>query len=169
MKAFILIFFLIFNLYAIEDRKALMDSISQYAIRLGTGENKTYTFVDPLCPKSKAFIELILERKKLQEKTSYYIFLYRLPKFESDKHIQYIYQSSNPLEALKELMIYEDFDELEEFKPIQQTLQKIDAVAKIAKQIKIKKRPYLLIFTEGSNYCRVSEGTAPCLEENSFK
>jgi len=169
MKALVLIFFLLFDLYALEDRKALMDSISQHAIRIGTGANTTYTFVDPMCPKSKTFIQLILERKELQKNTSYYIFLYRLPKFESDKHIQYIYQSPDPLEALQELMVYEDFDELEKFSPTPQTLQKINTVAKVAKHMKIKRRPYLLIFAEGSNYCRVSEGTAPCLEENDFK
>jgi len=169
MKAFVLIFFLTLNAFSIEDRQALMDSISEYAIRIGTGPNRTYTFVDPMCSKSKSFLELILEREDLQKKTSYYIFLYRLEKFESDKQIQYIYQSEHPLDALQEIMIYNDLDELDTFKATQATLEKVEAVAKAAKEMDIKRRPYLLIFNKGSAYCRVSEGTAPCLEENDFK
>jgi len=169
MKVFTLIFLLLFNLYAIEDRQLLMDSISQYAIRIGTGPNKTYTFVDPLCSKSQAFIRLINERKDLQEKTSYYIFLYKLSKFASDEYIQYIYQSPDPLSALKEIMINQNYEVVDLFTPQPTTLMAIKKVASIGKQMHIKRRPYLLIFTEGSPYCQVSEGTAPCLEENEFK
>ena len=169
MKALTLIFFLILNLCALEDRQLLMDSISHHAIRIGTGPNKTYTFVDPLCPRSRAFIQLIDERKDLQDKTSYYIFLYRLPMFESDKHIQYIYQSTDPLETLKDIMIYGDYEGVEDFETRSQTLEKINEISKTARQMNVKRRPYLLIFEEGSKYCRVSDGTAPCLEENDFK
>lgn len=168
MKALILVFLLLLSSYAVEDHQVLMDSISQHAIRIGSGPNTTYTFVDPLCPKSQLFIELINEREDLKEKTSYYIFLYRLRMFDSDELIQYIYQSEDPLTALKEIMIYEDFDALEDFTVNQNTLDIIHNISKVAKLLEMKRRPYLLIFNEGSSYCRVSEGTAPCLEENDF-
>lgn len=163
---FLMLFFL--NLSAVEDRQLLMDSIVHDAIRIGHGPNTYYAFVDPLCSKSQRFIEMIDERKDLQKKNSYYIFLYRLEKFNSDKHINYIYQSEHPLIALKEIMIYTDYDQVDILDVHEATRTKVDHIAKVAQQLNMKRRPYLLIFDEGSRYCHVSEGTAPCLEENSF-
>jgi hypothetical protein len=168
MKVLLVIFLLTFNLYAADDRQAMMDSISQYAIRIGTGPDHNYVFVDPLCPKSQYFIELISGRKDLQEKNSYFIFLYRLNKFDSDELIQYIYQSEMPLQSLKEIMIDKDYDDIEDFTARKKTLDIIHDIAEVAKELHMKRRPYMLIFDEGSPYCKVSEGTAPCLEENDF-
>ncbi len=169
MKAFAILLVLVLNLFAVHEYQKLVDSISKYAIRIGSGPTRIYTFVDPLCSKSQLFIDLISKRKDLQIKNSYYIFLYRLPKFHSDTYIQYIYQSADRLEALKDIMIYEDYDLLESFKVKKETLEITHNIAKTAKGLKMKRRPYLLIFDEGSSYCRVSEGTAPCMEENDFK
>ena len=168
MKVFMLLFVLIVNLCAVDDRQAMMDSIAKYAIRIGTGPDHSYVFVDPLCPKSQHFIELIDKRKDLQEKSSYYIFLYRLHKFDSAELIEYIYQSENPLEALKEIMIDKDYDGLEDFSVQEKTLDIIHHVSAVARELHMKRRPYLLIYEEGSHFCTVSEGTAPCLEENDF-
>lgn len=163
---FLSLFFL--NLSAVEDRQLLMDSIVHDAIRIGKGPNTYYAFVDPLCIKSQHFISMIDKRKDLQEKNSYYIFLYRLPKFDSDQQIHYIYQSPYPLTALKEIMIDEEYDQAEMIEVQEETRTKVTHIAEAAQQLKMKRRPYLLIFEEGSRYCHVSEGTAPCLEENSF-
>ena len=169
MKPLILFLLLTLALSASEDHQAMMDSISKYAMRIGNGPGHTYVFVDPLCSKSQRFIELITERKDLQEKSSYYIFLHRLPKFDSDEVIQYIYQSNDPLGALKEIMIDQDFDNLEEFSVQDKTLDIIHEIAKVAKELHMKRRPYLLIFDAGSSHCRVSEGTAPCMVDNDFE
>lgn len=168
MKVFSLIFLLLLNLSAAQDYQKLLSSISEHAIQIGTGPNRIYAFVDPLCSKSQSFIDLINERKDLQEKASYYIFLYRLPKFDSDEYIQYIYQSPQTLDALKTIMIYEDYDEVDDFKVSQKTLDTTGEIAKVAKELKMKRRPYLLIFEQGSSYCTVSEGSAPCMEEDGF-
>ncbi len=169
MKVLTLIFLLFLGLYADSNRQELMDSISQHAIRIGTGPVRIYSFIDPLCSQSKRFINLINERQDLQQKNSYYIFLYRLPRFESDKLIQYIYQSEDPLKTLKEIMIEEYYDEMDDFKASPHTYAKINAIAKTAEQLRMEYRPYLLIFKEGSSYCKISDGTAPCMEENHFK
>lgn len=168
MRIFLFIFLLFSNLLALENRQSLMDSISQHAIKIGTGENRTYTFIDPLCPKSQAFIELISTRQDLQKETSYYVFLYQLAKFDSRELIVYIYQSEDPLTALKEVMIYKDYEDIEVYETKEKTLQIINDITKVAKKMNIKRRPYLLIFYKDSKYCIVSEGTAPCLEENDF-
>jgi hypothetical protein len=168
MKTLLLLILFSLNLPAIEDRKLLMDSIVHDAIRIGHGPNTYYAFVDPLCSKSQRFIEMINERKDLQKKNSYYIFLYRLEKFDSDAYINYIYQSKHPLIALKEIMIDGDYDQVNIIEIHEETRTKVDHISEVAQQLKMKRRPYLLIFDEGSQYCHVSEGTAPCLEENSF-
>ncbi len=169
MKAFSLLLLFALNLFAVHDYQSLVDSISQHAIRIGTGPNKVYTFVDPLCSKSQLFIDLINTRKDLQTKNSYYIFLYRLPKFNSESYIHYIYQSPHRLESLNDIMIYQDYDLLKSFKVNKKTLDLTNEIARIAKELKMKRRPYLLIFDAGSTFCRVSEGTAPCMEEQDFK
>ncbi len=165
-----LLFLLLFSLhlFAFDNRHLLMNSIMDDAIRIGNGPNIYYAFVDPLCPKSQRFITMINERKDLQHKNAYYIFLYRLPSFDSDEYIYYIYQSHDPLAALKEIMIEQEYDKADLLDVQETTRAKIDNIAEVGKQLKMKRRPYLLIFDEGSKYCRVSEGTAPCLEENSF-
>ncbi|PHR58453.1 MAG: hypothetical protein COA44_03140 [Arcobacter sp.] len=168
MRVFIFIFLLFSNLLALENRQSLMDSISEYAIKIGTGPNKTYSFIDPLCSKSQAFIELIVNREDLQKETSYYIFLYELPRLHSKEYIIYIYQAKNPLEALKEVMIYQDYD-IEINETSSETVVFMKKITEVAKQMDIKKWPYLLIYKKGSKYCLVSEGTAPCLEENDFQ
>jgi len=150
-----------------EDRQSLMDTISQHAIRIGSGPNKVYAFVDPLCSKSQSYIELISTRKDLQNHTSYYIFLDQLQKFDSKEFIVHIYQSDDPLSSLQDIMIYKDYD-IDFNETTENASLIIEKISKVAKQMEIKRRPYLLLFDEGSKYCRVSEGTAPCLEENDF-
>jgi len=166
MKILLLIFILI-NINAFENRQSMMDSISKHAIKIGTGQNKVYSFIDPLCEKSQAFIQLITSRVDLQKESTYYIFLYPLQRYASEFLIIHIYQSKNQLETLKEVMVYEDYD-VNEQKITNKTKQILYDVKIIAQKINIQSRPYLLLFDKGSKYCKVSEGTAPCLEENDF-
>lgn len=167
MKFLILLFLLFLNLPAIEDRQALMETISQHAIRIGNGPNRVYAFIDPLCSRSQSYIELISTRKDLQDKSSYYIFLNELQKFDSKEFIAHVYQSEDPLSALLDIIIYSDYD-IEFQETTEKASSIIEKINKVAKQMEIKRRPYLLMFDEGSKYCKVSEGTAPCLEENDF-
>jgi len=169
MKLLLFSFLLLTHLLALENRQLLMNSISHHAIKIGTGANKTYTFLDPLCPRSQEYVKLILNRPDLQKETSHYIFLYKLPRFDSRELIVYIYQSTDPLAALIQVMVHEDYEDIEVYETKEKTLKIIHEITKVAKQMNVKKRPYLLIFNQGSNYCRVSEGTAPCLEENDFE
>jgi len=167
MRALILILILFTSLPALDDRRILMHSISHHAIQIGDGPNKVYAFIDPLCYKSQDFIQMITTRKDLQEDSTYYIFFYQLQQYQSLDYIVYIYQAKDSLEALKDIMIYEDYDIVDtSITPKTQTI--INEIKKVAKQMEIKTRPYLLIFNEGSKYCTVSDGTAPCLEENDF-
>lgn len=168
MKALIISFLLFLKLFAMDDPQILMDTISHHAMRIGDGQNKVYAFIDPMCSSSQAYISLISTRKDLQRKSSYYIFLYRLPKFDSDALIRYIYQSPEPVSTLLFVIRNKDYYVPFEFEATQETEKKIKEIADIAKEMKMKRRPYLLLFDNGSKYCRVSEGTAPCLEDNDL-
>ncbi|MEN8303126.1 MAG: hypothetical protein ABFQ64_03535 [Campylobacterota bacterium] len=145
MKILFLIIALSITLLGMEKPQPLLDSISQHAIRIGDGKvNNVYVFIDPLCRYSKKYIkELILDDELLKE-NSYYIFLYRLPKFASDRIIQYIYQSEDPLTLLEDMMIYEEEIDFDGFSVSKKTMKIIDDVAVVGKKIEANIRPYII-------------------------
>jgi hypothetical protein len=144
----------------------LLDSISNYAVRIGTGTiNNIYVFVDPMCPHSRKFISKISKNKMIQLENSYYIFLYRLPKFESDELIQCIYQSSDVKSSLMDVMVNGKEINMDSTELGDNKLKAIKEISSVGKKLNIKIRPYLMIFEDGSKYCRVSKGIAPCMEE----
>lgn len=172
MKFFIMLFLSIFTLLGSESvpasqkPKAMIESISKHAIKFGSGDNSAvYVFLDPLCKYSRELMKKIDANKMLQLTNSYYIFLYRLPRLDSEKTMQYIYQSANQKQALTEIMIDEDIIDLKDFKAKESTKKALQEIAEVAKTLDMTQRPYMISFDKGSKYCRVSEGTASCLEE----
>lgn len=170
MKKMFLILTLCFNIYAGEKPHDLLNSISEYAINIGNGKtNDVYIFVDPMCPHSKKLIKKISENKILQLINSYHIFLYRLPKFESDELSHYIYQSSNANIALLDTMVKDKEINFDDFKVDYEKSKILKEISIVAKKLNIKRRPYLILYEGDTGYCRVSEGTAPCMEEFDFE
>ncbi len=169
MKKIFLILLLSLSIFASEKPKDLLNSISKHAITIGTGKtNEVYLFVDPMCKHSKALIKRINENKMLGFINTYHIFLYNLPKFESDELIEHIYQAKDKHKKLIDIMINNknvDFDELTEDA---NRTQMIKNIAEVAKKLNVKKRPYMILFEGDTGYCRVSEGSAPCMEEFDF-
>lgn len=148
-----------------EPQKSL-EAISKYAVKIGSGnESDVYIFVDPMCQYSKKLIKKLHENKIIQLANTYYIFLYRLPKFDSTKMMQYILEASDQKEALIDIMVHEEPLDLEGFEAKEQTKAALEAISDVAKTLDMTKRPYMISFEKGSAYCRVSEGTASCLEE----
>ena len=149
--------------------KVLLDSIVKHAIRIGSGEgNSYYIFVDPICPHSKKLIKHLSKNMMQQIQSTFYVFLYRLPKFESNKLISYIYQSKDPKSRLIDIMVEEKKLDLTSYKPNTSEVKIVANIAFIAKQLKMKKRPYIIHFENTSIFCTVSEGSAPCLEKFDF-
>ncbi|MCK4974753.1 MAG: hypothetical protein KAR81_05830 [Sulfurimonas sp.] len=172
----------------------MLESISKYAIRVGTGNEKiVYMFVDPLCRYSRRLLTKICKNKILQQTSSYYIFLYKHPILSSTKSIQYIYQSDDPKSILLDIMIDDeiidsdkfhasaetlepihtididgDIIDLSELKTNDETIKSIEEIAKVAKQLDMKRRPYLISFEKDSKHCSVSEGIVSCLEEFEY-
>jgi len=172
VKTISILFLLILNLWAAEiasvlqKPKADLESISKHAIKFGSGEDSdVYVFVDPLCKHSRNLVKKIDENKMLQISSTYYVFLYRLPRYDSDKTMQYIYESSDPKETLIEIMVYEDEVDVSSYKARQSTIDALNEIAEVAKTLDMTQRPYMISFEKGSRYCRVSEGEASCLEE----
>ena len=180
MKKLFLLLYLSLNLFALEklnlqdeslpaNAKERLESISHHAIKLGNGTTcEKYVFVDPMCPFSRAYIKKITQDIELQKVHTYYIFLYKLPKYESNKLSQLIYQSKNPLEILKDVMVKEQKVDLNLHIPNTNLQKKIDSISEVANELNVAIRPYIMRFDKGSNYCTVSTGTAPCTEEADF-
>ncbi len=172
MKPFLVLCILLFNIVAsdmkvpaLEQHQQLLDSISKYAIHLGTGEDKLYIFLDPLCPKSQFYLSLITQEPDHYKNQSLYIFLYELKRYNSEELIFYIYQSKDPYQALLDVMVRHKEIDLFDLEFSEETDRQVEEIAKVAKILNIQRRPYLLLFEKGSPYCIVSNGTAPCMEE----
>ena len=180
MKKLFLLLYLSLNVFALEtlvlgenslssNSKSRLESISKHAIKLGHGTiNKIYVFVDPMCPFSKKYISKISKSKTLQAVNSYYIFLYKLPKFNSNKLCQHIYQSQNSLDTLQKIMVRNEKADIKTVVVDKKRQEAIDEIAKVGEELKIEIRPYVMKFEKGSNYCIVSSGSAPCMEEFDF-
>ena len=172
MKLVFVILLFSFNLFSSDKispeqkPKMMLESISQHAIKIGTGTSKeVYIFVDPMCQYSRKIITKILDNKMLQVVNTYYIFFYALEKYPSDNLIEYIFESENQLESLEEVMVYESMLELEEYEAKDKTTRALKEVAKVGKNLKITLRPYIISFEKGSKYCQVSEGELSCVED----
>jgi len=147
MKNLLLILLLSITLLTAEELESILDSISQHAIRIGDGRvSREYVFIDPMCKHSKKYIKVIMEDESLQKENSYYIFLYRLEKFDSDELIQYMYQSENKKLALKEVMVAEKEVDLFDLEPSENTLKIIDEIAVVGKTLKVDHRPQMFTF-----------------------
>ncbi|MFT5874966.1 MAG: hypothetical protein ACI8WT_003946 [Clostridium sp.] len=158
IKAILLIFFIVLNLYANEslsngkkhikwdfekayqEMKPLMDK----AIVIGEGTQKFYMFIDPLCKYSKKLLKMINKPKNLESKEyKYYIFLLRLPQFNSMPYIYYILESKNPKEELLNIMLKNK--KVESYKNKEESKIFYDTVNEIGIKLDIYKRPYIFI------------------------
>jgi len=149
MKALFFILLLSLSLFGSQKEEVLLKSISEYAIRIGTGNvSREYVFLDPLCPHSKKYITMICEDEELQEENSYFVFLYRLPKFDSDALIEYIYQAKDKRSALTQIMIDKKNmdEELFDFEVTKKTLNLVNKIALVAKKLKVDRRPQMFTF-----------------------
>lgn len=145
-----------------------LESIKEYAIKLGSGKSsEVYVFVDPLCSFSKALMKQLSKNKMAQATNSYYILLYRLPRLDSQKTMEYILESDDKVKTLLSIMVDGDVVDLGSFSPKPNTKEILLKIESVAKTLDMKERPYMISFEKDSPYCRVSEGSVSCLEELS--
>ena len=122
----------------------LVQTIEKSALRMGTGPVKVYAFVDPLCPHSRNFVEMIAESEKMRKGYSYYFYLYTLPRMHSEAMVATIYDNDNPLELMLDVMVRRKKIQVKKTaaKPV---FQKIKEIAAVAEKLDVYKRPYIIM------------------------
>lgn len=119
-----------------------LTNLESDALTLGNGVTKVYVFVDPFCPHSRNFLSMIAESEKMQERYSYYIFLYTLPRMKSEAMVSTIYASEKPLETLLDVMVRH----VDVTPAVYVNVgDKVKRIAEVAKKIDVYKRPYLIM------------------------
>jgi len=119
-------------------------SIQDDAIRMGDGPVKVHVFVDPLCPHSRNFVEMIVESEKMRHKYSYYFYLYTLKRMHSEEMVLTIYHSKDPLASMKAVMV--EHKEITPFKSKDINASTvITGIEKVAEKLDVYKRPYMIM------------------------
>ncbi|MGB6019620.1 MAG: hypothetical protein WBF77_08480 [Sulfurimonadaceae bacterium] len=122
----------------------LLKTIESSALRMGNGPDKVHVFVDPMCPHSRNFVEMISESEKMRSRYSYYFYLYTLPRLHSETVVAAIYNAKDPTESLLDVMVKHKKVTSTEVKNNTVTT-KVNAIADVAKQIDVYKRPYIIM------------------------
>jgi hypothetical protein len=152
MKAIILSLGLMFSLLCSNEQQhrhltydlslSLLQTIHKDAIVYGYGRKIVYVFVDPLCPHSRKFLNMISKNPLMIEKYQYHIFLYSIPRMKSTDVVSAIYMSKNPVETLLRIMID---DEIDHSNGNTVTRAKVHRIERVAKEMDVYKRPYIFI------------------------
>jgi len=121
-----------------------LTSIEPHAMHYGEGAIDVYVFIDPKCPHSRNFMEMLYDNDKIRSIYRYHIFFYELARFKSHNLIGTIYASPSPFQNLLQVMVAKK--ELTDLKSIPVPIeQQIRTIEEVALSIGIKKRPYLII------------------------
>lgn len=132
---------------SIQQKRVLLEPIEKHAMVYGEGSKKVYVFVDPKCPHSQDFISMINENAKMRSIYRYYIFFYELKRFKSHNLIASIYASSVPIQRTLEVMVgHKEIPTTYAADP--KVENKIEDIARVAEEIGVFKRPYLIIVKE---------------------
>ncbi len=122
----------------------LLKSIDHHAIVIGSGPIQMYAFIDPVCPRSREFVEMVLENKKMQKSYTYHFFYYELPRFHTEELIGTIYTDQNPLDMMVEVMVRKH--EVKRIKKLSSKVRaKMSDISNVAQKLDIYKRPYLFV------------------------
>ncbi len=122
----------------------LLQSIDHHAIVIGNGPIHMYAFIDPVCPRSREFVEMVLENKKMQKSYTYHFFYYELTRFHTKELIGTIYTDKNPLDLMIEVMVKKH--EIKRIKKLSsKVIAKMNDISKVAQKLDIYKRPYLFV------------------------
>jgi len=122
----------------------ILKDIELDAIRLGDGPVRVHIFVDPLCPHSRDFVEMIADSEKMRKKYSYYFYLYTLKRFHSEPVVNAIYDAPKQKEAMLDVMIrHQNIKTIDN--PSSKIQKIINAIDIAAKKIDVYKRPYMIM------------------------
>ncbi len=155
MKRYIFILIVLFNLLQASSVNqklpyntliSLVKSIDNQVITIGNGDVDVYAFIDPLCKYSRKFLKTVTSNEMMLKKYKYHLFMYEIPRLNSQNIIYSIYAQKDKKTSLLDVMLHgkkldiqdKDFD----FKKQKDI---VDKISKVAKQIGVFKRPYIII------------------------
>jgi len=125
----------------------LLETIEAYALHMGSGPVKVHVFIDPLCPHSRNFVEMIAESEKMRSRYSYNFYLYTLPRLHSEAMVETIFGSEKPLELLLEVMV--QGKEVVTVEHSNDALRhRVKAIEEVAEKLDVYKRPYMIMVKE---------------------
>lgn len=123
----------------------LLETIKDDAIVLGSGDRDIHVFIDPLCRMSQRYLKLLYKREaKLFSKYTIYIYLHEIKAKKSKKHIFYIISATSAKKVLRGLMLNKDDISIENSYN-RKTQESFERIAKVANEIGVYKRPYIMI------------------------
>ena len=122
----------------------LVKSIDNKAIIIGNGDVDVYVFIDPICKYSRKFLKTVTSNEMMLKKYKYHLFMYEIPRLNSIKTIYYIYDQKDKTKSLLDVMLNDKNIILKDEKFIKHK-DIVEDISKVAKQIGVFKRPYIII------------------------
>lgn len=122
----------------------ILKTIESSALHMGDGPVKVHVFIDPFCPHSRNFIEMIAESEKMRSRYSYNFYLYTLPRMHSEAMVATIYAAEDPMAMLLDVMVAKKKVAVKKVSD-QTVLQKIVFISKTAEKLDVYKRPYIIM------------------------
>lgn len=152
----------------------MIEPLLDEAISIGHGDRTITAFVDPMCPHSKNYIDMISSSKHLHEMYSYKIYLKKLDKFnkpeadlKSEDLIAKIYQADNPKEAMMQIMV-ENNNKIK-FNPNKDVSEKINTISELGDNVQADRRPYLVIETREMVNAKLKKNGRAAKIKNNIK
>ena len=125
--------------------RPILDKIKPYAITYGEGRKEVHVFVDPMCSLSKEYMKWVTSNERLKKRYTYYIYMYKLKKYDSMDLMRYIYGQEYKFNILKQVMVENYLPDTTQIKPDRLIEKEIAEIAAAAKAIDVYKRPYFII------------------------
>jgi len=125
--------------------RPILNKIKPYAITYGEGSKEVHVFVDPMCTLSKEYMKWVTSNERLKKRYTYYIYMYKLKKYDSMNLMRYIYAQEYQFNVLKQVMVENALPDTRMVKPDPAIEKEIADIAAAAKTIDVYKRPYFII------------------------
>lgn len=122
----------------------LLKTIEAEALHMGSGPVKVHVFIDPMCPHSRNFVEMVAESEKMRSRYSYNFYLYTLPRLHSEAMVATIFSAENPLQLLLKVMVKRE--KVETIGDSSDAVRrKIASIEAVAEKLDVYKRPYMIM------------------------
>lgn len=125
--------------------RPILEGIKPYAITFGEGRKEVHVFIDPMCTLSKEYMKWVTTNERLRKRYTYYIYMYKLKKYDSMDLMRYIYGQTYRFNILKQVMVENLLPDTAGPAHDPAIEMRIEAIAEAARRIDVYKRPYFII------------------------